>query len=377
MSILIVIVAVVAGLGAGGALAAHLLRQQRATSGELLQRLVTTNQAVFGAERDRTAAEVDGKKSLIDQQLAAMAGRLDEVSDLVRVFEADRDRKFGQLSQQLSQQSEGLTDLLHTTQSLREVLASPKTRGRWGERMAEDVLRLADFIENVNYRKQRAAVGGHGIPDFTFFLPNDLVVHMDVKFPLDNYVRYVESESDLDRKRYRDDFLRDVRGRVKELSTREYVDPAGGTVDFVLLFIPNEQLYTFIHETDETIVQDASRRRVVLCSPLTLLAVLALIRQTCENFQLARRSDEILGLLGHFFEQWEKFVGQMDTLGKRIDSTSREYEALVGTRKRMLEKRIGEINALRNDSRSLTSVDEDDEADEDDDGLGGALALEA
>jgi DNA recombination protein RmuC len=112
----------------------------------------------------------------------------------------------------------------------------------------------------------------------------------------------------------------------------------------------------------------------VLCSPLTLLAVLALIRQTCENFQLARRSDEILGLLGHFFEQWEKFVGQMDTLGKRIDSTSREYEALVGTRKRMLEKRIGEINALRNDSRALTSVDEDDE---DDDGFGGSLALEA
>ena len=119
MSILIVIVAVVAGLGAGGALAAHLLRQQRATSGELLQRLVTTNQAVFGAERDRNTAELDGKKSLIDQQLEAMAGRLDEVGDLVRVFEADRDRKFGQLSEQLSQQSEGLTDLLHTTQSLR------------------------------------------------------------------------------------------------------------------------------------------------------------------------------------------------------------------------------------------------------------------
>jgi DNA anti-recombination protein RmuC len=67
----------------------------------------------------------------------------------------------------------------------------------------------------------------------------------------------------------------------------------------------------------------------------------------------------------------------MDTLGKRIDSTSREYEALVGTRKRMLEKRIGEINALRNDSRSLASVDEDDEDDEDDDGFGGSLALEA
>ncbi len=363
---LLILVFTVVGLVAALVVAT---RRPGVDTGALVSQLATTNQALM----DRGAADLDGKSSLIDQQLHAMAGRLDQVSELVRVFEADRDRKFGQLSQQLSQQSEGLMDLLHTTQSLREVLASPKTRGRWGERMAEDVLRLADFIENVNYRKQRAAVGGRGIPDFTFFLPNDLVVHMDVKFPLDNYVRYVESESDLDRKRYRDDFLRDVRGRIKELSTREYIDPAGGTVDFVLLFIPNEQLYAFIHEADESIVQDASRQRVVLCSPLTLLAVLALIRQTCENFQLARRSDEILGLLGHFFEQWEKFVGQMDTLGKRLESTSKEYEALVGTRKRMLEKRIAEINALRSDSHSLAPVDDDDDRDED----GGLLALEA
>lgn len=346
-------------------------RRPGVDTGTLVSQLATTNQALM----DRGAADLEGKRSLIDQQLHAMAGRLDEVSDLVRVFEADRDRKFGQLSQQLSQQSEGLMDLLHTTQSLREVLASPKTRGRWGERMAEDVLRLADFIENVNYRKQRAAVGGRGIPDFTFFLPNDLVVHMDVKFPLDNYVRYVEAESDLDRKRFRDGFLRDVRARIKELGTREYIDPAGGTVDFVLLFIPNEQLYAFIHEADESIVQDASRRHVVLCSPLTLLAVLALIRQTCENFQLARRSDEILGLLGHFFQQWEKFVGQMDTLGKRIESASKEYEMLVGTRKRMLEKRIAEINALRSDTQALAPVDDHGEHDEGDDG--GLFALEA
>ena len=124
-------------------------------------------------------------------------------------------------------------------------------------------------------------------------------------------------------------------------------------------------------------LDDALRRQDRAVLAAYALAVLALIRQAFDNFQLERTSDEILGLLGEFSLQWEKFVGQMDTLGKRIDSTSREYEALVGTRKRMLEKRIGEINALRNDSRSLASVDEDDEHDEDDDGFGGSLALEA
>jgi len=69
--------------------------------------------------------------------------------------------------------------------------------------MAEDVLRLAGFVENVNYRKQRALDTGRGIPDYTFFLPNNLLLHMDVKFPLDNYVRFCDATTDLERKRYR------------------------------------------------------------------------------------------------------------------------------------------------------------------------------
>ena len=60
--------------------------------------------------------------------------------------------------------------LSSTTQSFREALANPNARGQWGERMAEDVLRHAGFIEHVNYEKQ-VVVEGAGIPDFTFLLP--------------------------------------------------------------------------------------------------------------------------------------------------------------------------------------------------------------
>ncbi len=111
-------------------------------------------------------------------------------------------------------------------------------------------------------------MGGHGIPDFTFLLPNDLVVHMDVKFPLDNYVRYVESESDLDRKRYRDDFLRDVRGHVKELSTREYVDPVRRNASTSCCCSSRTSSSTRSStSTDEAIVRGRRRaQRVVLCS---------------------------------------------------------------------------------------------------------------
>jgi DNA recombination protein RmuC len=331
------------------------VEDQRAAAGEerdaavraAVDHVLVQNRELMGSERERVGQVLDGKKSLIDQQLGSMNAKLDEVSTLMQTLEADRERKFGELAEQLTMSHEGVTSLMQTTQSLREALSSTKARGQWGERMADDVLQLAGFVENVNYRKQKALESSRGVPDFTFLLPNELLLHMDVKFPLDNYMRFCDATSDLERKRYKDDFLRDVKGRVKELSARDYIDAGGSTVDFVLLFIPNEQLYAFIHEHDTGIIDEAVRQRVVFCSPLTLFAVLALIRQMVENFQLARTSDEILGLLGQFTEQWKKFGAQMEKVGARIDAASREYETLVGTRAKMLERPLLKIDAIR------------------------------
>src|SRR5437764_7253880 len=151
------------------------------------------------------------------RDLADMRSALDRMDGLVRELERDREAKFGELTAQLrmaSQQTAALTD---TTGRLREALAGTKSRGQWGERMAEDVLRAAGMVEHVNYRKQ-PATGDGGIPDFTFLLPGDQVCHMDVKFPLDNYVRAIEAHDDLERQRHLKQFRRDVRQRVTELS---------------------------------------------------------------------------------------------------------------------------------------------------------------
>ena len=338
-----------------------LVEQRDAIVQSTIEHFLAHNRTALVAERELVGKDLDGKKSLIDQQLAAMATRLDQVSTLVQQVETERARSFGELNLQLNRQHEGLANLLHTTQTLREALSSTKARGQWGERMAGDVLRLAGFVENVNYRKQRAVESGTGIPDYTFFLPNNLLLHMDVKFPLDNYVRFCEATSDIEQKRYRADFLKDVRARVRELAARDYIDAAGGTVDFVLLFIPNEQLYAFIHEQDDAILDDAVKQGVVFCSPLTLFVVLALIRQMVENFRLARTSDEILALLGEFLDQWGKFKGQMERVGQRIDAAATAYANLSGTRTNVLERSLHKIDALRNPNAEAPALGGDDE----------------
>src|SRR3954447_24799975 len=178
------------------------------------------------------------------RDVAEVHAALERMDSLVRELERDREAKFGELTAQLRMAGQQTAVLTDTTARLREALAGTKSRGQWGERMAEDVLRAAGLVEHVNYRKQTATADG-GIPDFTFLLPGDQVCHMDVKFPLDNYVRAMEADGDLDRQRHLKQFQYDVRQRLKELVARRY-DSADDSIDLVLLFIPNEQVYCFI-----------------------------------------------------------------------------------------------------------------------------------
>jgi DNA recombination protein RmuC len=314
-----------------------------------VDRLVRMNQEMLDGQRRLGAQELAGTRERIDLQVADVRAELARLTGVLHEVERERREHVGALSGQLREAGRQTQVLAETTQSLREALSSTTARGQWGERMAEDVLRLAGFVDGVNYRRHQAMPGSGGIPDYTFLLPQGLSLHMDVKFPLNNYLRHLDASTDAERDRFRKEFLRDVRLRLKEVTRRAYVDPAGGTVDCVLLFIPNEQVYAFIQEQDRSILDDALRDKVVFCSPLTLFAVLAVIRQAVDNFQLSRTSHQILELLQGFEKQWDRFVDQMDKVGRNLKTASNAFDELEGTRRRGVERELEKIDAARRD----------------------------
>jgi DNA recombination protein RmuC len=307
------------------------------------------NHEMLDGQRRLGAQELAGTRERIDLQVADVRTELARLTGVLHEVERERREHVGALSGQLREAGRQTQVLAETTQSLREALSSTTARGQWGERMAEDVLRLAGFVDGVNYRRHQPMPGSGGIPDYTFLLPQGLSLHMDVKFPLNNYLRHLDASSDAERDRYRKEFLKDVRLRLKEVTRRAYVDPAGGTVDCVLLFIPNEQVYAFIQEQDRSILDDALRDKVVFCSPLTLFAVLAVIRQAVDNFQLSRTSHQILELLQGFEKQWDRFVDQMDKVGRNLKTASNAFDELEGTRRRGVERELEKIDAVRRD----------------------------
>tara|TARA_B110000438_G_C15798924_1_gene644159 strand:- start:1791 stop:2438 length:648 start_codon:yes stop_codon:yes gene_type:complete len=200
------------------------------------------------------------------------------------------------------------------------------------------------LIEGINFEKQAQA--GEGRPDFTFKLPDDKCINMDVKFPLTHYENYLNTENANEQEMEKKEFLRDVREHVKAIEKRSYIDPEGGTVDYVLMFIPNESIYVFLNQEDRKLIDFSLSKKVLLCSPITLYAVLSLIRQSVSNFSMEQKAGEMQQYVGVFRKQWDEFVNQMDKLGNTLTTVQSHFEKLVTTRRKQLEKPMDRIKDL-------------------------------
>lgn len=293
-------------------------------------------------------SKLSGKKDVIDSTLK---GFKDEFARDMNRIEASM-KSIGEgnakIDTRLGDAAKVIKELSDTTGGLKTALAGNTSRGQWGERMAEDVLRLSGLVEGINFIKQTKLETGSK-PDFTFMLPQNLRLNMDVKFPFNNYQLYADAKTDAERETFKKKFLKDVRDRVKEIQTRDYINPEDKTVDYVLLFVPNEQIFTFINEMDRELIDEAMRAKTILCSPLSLYAILAVIRQSIDNFKLESKSQEMLALFGTFKQQWEKYKEQMATVKDRFDTVHKGYEELIGVRERGLERPLTKIEEIRVD----------------------------
>jgi DNA recombination protein RmuC len=277
----------------------------------------------------------------------SLEGRLKDYEELLRSWETDRAQKFGALEKELASASLATLKLQDTTGKLTNVLGNVKLRGQWGERMAEDIIRHAGLLEGVNYRKQTQLASSTTKPDITFLLPDGRSVNMDVKFPLDNYLKMVNAPSDMERDAAAKEFIKNAKARVKELQTRDYINPAENTLDFVLLFIPNEQVFGFIHETAPEFMDEALKQKVVLCSPFTLYATLAVIRQAHEHFRFERDMRKIIQDIEIFVKHYATFKERFADMEKLIADLDSNYRDIREKSFKNIDTKIRHIEEFK------------------------------
>jgi DNA recombination protein RmuC len=311
-----------------------------------IEELVLSSRATRD-ERTKDAVDGESRRQALESGIRSLEVRLKEYEQLLRTWETDRAQKFGALEKELATSAQATFKLQETTGKLTNVLGNVKLRGQWGERMAEDIISHAGLLEGINYRKQTQLASSTTKPDITFLLPDGRSVNMDVKFPLDNYLKMINAASDLEREGASKEFIKNARARVKELQTRDYINPVENTLDFVLLFIPNEQVFGYIHEAAPEFMDEAMKQKVVLCSPFTLYATLAVIRQAHENFRFERDIKKIIQDIELFTKHYATFKERFADMEKIISNLDAEYRDIRDKSFKNIDTKIRHIEEFK------------------------------
>ena len=315
--------------------------------------MVSVAGKAFEAHLETGKAHLEHQRDLIDQKWDGVTSKVNEelsgLKRLVTDLQKERATQHEGLTQNLRSAAQQQKLLLDSTQKLNDILVNKQARGQWGERMTDDILRASGLIEGVNYLKQKPTAAGTR-PDFTFLLPDGQMLHMDVKFPLEGYARYLDAPSDLEKQEALRNFGAAVRRHVKDLANREAYKESITTVGYLLMFIPNDGVYAFLHEHHRDVFDDALEARVVICAPSTLFAMLSLVRQAMDTIALERSSQEILDHLSCFSDQWQRYIDQFDLVKRHLGRLNTAFDELSTTRRRQLERQLDRIEEIKNRS---------------------------
>jgi len=312
------------------------------------------NKELFKEERERLSDQYRSEKELLEEKFKTeeqfIEHKKDNIKELVdKIYselsksqkkledtEKERIGEFSTLKAVLDEYKIITGGLKESTDNLKNVLSNNQLRGKYGEEVAENLLKSVGFVKGQNYTANESQDTTSTRPDFTIFLPDKTKVNVDAKFPLQALIKYQESEDKQEKERYLREFTSDVKQKIKQITTRDYINPEEKTVDFVILFVPNEMIFSFIYDHLNEAWNEAMKKKVIMAGPFSFTAILRMIFQSYKNFKYQENLYDIIKLIKIFEQEYEKFNVAFDTLGIRIQSASNQYQTVAITRTKKL-----------------------------------------
>lgn len=350
--ILSIIVGVVIGIVVAYIVVSVLIPRQLNQTSENLVRLANEK---LGAEKDNIATDLANKKSIIEDIAKRMKEELEKQQDKLEKAERERIGSFGELKKELENQRKISEQLSATTEGLKKVLSNNQLRGQFGEQVAEDLLKMSGFVKGVDYEFNKEQKGSETRPDFTIFLPNQVRINVDSKFPYQNLQRMTETQDSSLKKEHLKQFEKDIRDKIKQVTTRDYINPEDNTVDFVIMFIPNEMIFSFIYDKMNDLWSEAMKQKVVFAGPFSFTAILRLVRQAYENFKYQNNVQKIISYIKSFENEFQKYNEEFIKIGDRITSLSEQYNRVNSTRTNQLLRSIDKIRLEDKEPEKLLS----------------------
>ncbi|KUK77303.1 MAG: Uncharacterized protein XD93_0422 [candidate division WS6 bacterium 34_10] len=301
------------------------------------------NENIMALAKEKLESETKQNKLDLENKRSEITRIVKELEKYLKTSEKERIDTMSSLKNAVEESRKITKELSVNTEGLKKVLSNNQLRGQFGEQVADDLLKMAGFVLNVDYYFNKEQKGSSTRPDFTILLPDKTKINVDSKFPYNNLQKMTETDDKEMKKKYQKDFERDVKEKIKQVTTRDYINPEDKTVDFVILFIPNEMIFSYIYDKMPDIWQEALVKKVVFAGPFSFTAILRMIKQAYENFRVQQNIQDIVGHIKAFEKEFGKFSEAFFKIGDRIDSLDRQYKEVSNTRFNQLTRRVDKV----------------------------------
>lgn len=286
------------------------------------------------ALQDNAAMLSQRTQSDLQGVVAPLREKLTSFDEHVRELEKNRQGAYDALREQLRALGEGHSRLQETTQTLAQALRSPTVRGRWGEIQLRRVVELAGMVHHVSFEEQ--ASGESGRPDMIVHLPGRGTLPIDAKVPLDAFLAAMEAQEPEVRRTRLAQHARALRDRVRDLSQKKYWEQFSPAPDFVVMFVPNEACLGAAFEADAELLEYAIQNRVLISSPVTLLALLRAVAYGWQQHELTDNARRIADEGRELHARLGVFIEHFSGLGERLTRSVEAYNKAVGSLGRRL-----------------------------------------
>jgi len=291
----------------------------------------------------RNEQYLDGKKDMIKDLVEKIDNGLKDSQTRIENAEKDRVSEFSNLKTIIEEHKTVAAKLKDSTDNLKNILSNNQLRGRYGEEVAENLLKVAGFVKGLNYDGNLSQETNANRPDFTVYLPDKSKVNIDVKFPYQSLMKFQEVEGELEKRKYFSQFKTDVKQKIKQITSRDYINPEEKTLDFVILFVPNEMIFSVINDQLYDVVNEANQKKVAIVGPVSFITFLRMIHQSYDNFKIQEDLHRVVNLIGKFKDEFDKYNSEFDNIGNKIKSLSGQYDKVAGVRTRQLTKIVDRI----------------------------------
>jgi DNA recombination protein RmuC len=363
--VLLLLAGLAMGLALGLALGLLLARTRGLDARSLDERdrrLLELADSRFREAGARAGGELEARRVAVEGLLAPLRDTLGRVEGHLHDLERARVGAYAALSEQVAFMRQSSEALRVETGSLVSALRAPQARGRWGEMQLRRVVEVAGMVQRCDFDEQPGVATADGLlrPDLVVRLAGGKNVVVDAKVSLAAYLEAADTGDDAVRAARLAAHARHLRAHVDALAKKEYWAALRPCPELVILFVPGEAFLAPALEHDPGLLEEAMRKRVVIATPTTLIAMLRTVAYAWQQEALTDNAREVFELGQELYRRLGTLGGHVDKLGRSLRRSVEDYNATVGSLERSVlvpARRLAQLQVTDRDLDSPTPVE--------------------